>query len=102
MKGPNAIKTPQDLKKHKLLYVYTAEEDWQLWFEAAGVKGLKLSDRLAVDSYILAQEAALEGRGVAMTIGPFATEEIKSGRLVRPIRWCERGPHHAFAIEWCA
>ena len=38
MKGPNAIKTPQDLKKHKLLYVYTAEEDWQLWFEAAGVK----------------------------------------------------------------
>ena len=84
MKGPNAIKTPQDLKKHKLLYVYTAEEDWHLWFEAAGVKGLKLSDRLAVDSYILAQEAALEGRGVAMTIGPFATEEIKSGRLVQP------------------
>jgi LysR family glycine cleavage system transcriptional activator len=84
MKGPNAIKNPQDLKKHKLLYVYTAEEDWQLWFEAAGVKGLKLSDRLAVDSYILAQEAALEGRGVAMTIGPFATEEIKSGRLVQP------------------
>jgi LysR family transcriptional regulator, glycine cleavage system transcriptional activator len=84
MKGPNAIKTPQDLKKHKLLYVYTAEEDWHLWFEAAGVKGLKLSDRLAVDSYILAQEAALEGRGVAMTIGPFATEEIKMGRLVQP------------------
>jgi LysR family glycine cleavage system transcriptional activator len=84
MKGPNAIKTPQDLKRHKLLYVYTAEEDWQLWFEAAGVKGLKLSDRLAVDSYILAQEAALEGRGVAMTIGPFATEEIKTGRLVQP------------------
>ena len=84
MKGPNAIKTPQDLKKHKLLYVYTAEEDWHLWFEAAGVKGLKLSDRLAVDSYILAQEAALEGRGVAMTIGPFATEEIKTGRLVQP------------------
>jgi LysR family transcriptional regulator, glycine cleavage system transcriptional activator len=84
MKGPNAIKTPQDLKKHKLLYVYTAEEDWHLWFEAAGVKGLKLSDRLAVDSYILAQEAAVEGRGVAMTIGPFATEEIKTGRLVQP------------------
>ncbi len=48
LKGPNAIKTPQDLKKHKLLYVYTAEEDWHLWFEAAGVKGVKLSDRLAV------------------------------------------------------
>ena len=84
LKGPNALMTPQDLKKHKLLYVYTAEEDWHIWLEAAGVKGIKLSDRLAFDSYILAQEAAIEGRGIAMTIGPFATEEIKTGRLVQP------------------
>jgi len=84
LKGPNAIKTPQDLKKHKLLYVYTAEEDWHIWFEAFGIKGVKLSDRLAFDSHILAQEAAVEGRGVAMTVGPFATEELKSGRLVQP------------------
>jgi LysR family transcriptional regulator, glycine cleavage system transcriptional activator len=83
-RGANAIKTPQDLTKHKLLYVYTAEEDWQIWFEAHGIKGVKLSDRLAFDSHILAQEAAIEGRGVAMTVGPFATEELKSGRLVRP------------------
>lgn len=84
LKGPNGLKTPEDLKKHKLLYVYTAEEDWHLWLEAAGVTGIKLSDRLAFDSYILAQEAAIEGRGIAMTIGPFATEEIKTGRLVQP------------------
>lgn len=84
LKGPNALRTPEDLRKHKLLYVYTAEEDWQIWLEAAGVKGIKLSDRLAFDSYILAQEAAIEGRGVAMTIGPFATEEIKTGRLAQP------------------
>jgi LysR family glycine cleavage system transcriptional activator len=84
MSGPNAIRTPNDLKKHKLLYVYTAEEDWRLWLEAAGVKGIELSDRLAFDSYILAQEAAIEGRGLAMTIGPFATDEIKLGRLVQP------------------
>ena len=84
MKGPNAIRTPEDLRKHKLLYVYTADEDWHLWLQAAGITGIKLSDRLAFDSYILAQEAAVEGRGVAMTIGPFASEEIKSGRLVRP------------------
>lgn len=91
MRGPNAIRTPQDLKKHKLLYVYTAEEDWHIWLEAAGVTGIKLSDRLAFDSYILAQEAAIEGRGVAMTIGPFATEEIKTGRLVQP--FALRVPH---------
>jgi DNA-binding transcriptional LysR family regulator len=48
------------------------------------VKGIELSDRLAFDSYILAQEAAIDGRGVAMTIGPFAREEIALGRLVQP------------------
>jgi LysR family transcriptional regulator, glycine cleavage system transcriptional activator len=82
--GDVKLKTPDDLKKHKLIDVYTAEEDWQLWLDAAGVKGIKPANRLAVDSYILAQEAAIEGRGVAMTIGPFASEEIKLGRLVQP------------------
>jgi DNA-binding transcriptional LysR family regulator len=72
------------LRKHKLLYVYTAEEDWRIWLKAAGVEGLELDSRLALDSYILAQEAAVEGRGLAMTIGPFANEELRSGRLVQP------------------
>jgi LysR family glycine cleavage system transcriptional activator len=82
--GDTPLRKPEDLKKHKLIDVYTAEEDWQVWLDAAGVKGIRPANRLSVDSYILAQEAALEGRGVAMTIGPFAAEEIKLGRLVQP------------------
>lgn len=93
LQGPNALRTPDDLKKHKLIDVYTAEEDWQLWLEQAGVKTVKPSNRLSVDSYILAQEAAIEGRGVAMTIGPFATEEIKMGRLVQPFPLCVPHKH---------
>ncbi len=84
MQGENALKTPDDLKKHKLIDVYTAEEDWQIWLDGVGVENTKIQNRLSVDSYILAQEAAIEGRGVAMTIGPFASEEIKLGRLVQP------------------
>jgi LysR family transcriptional regulator, glycine cleavage system transcriptional activator len=84
LQGEHALKTPDDLRKNKLIDVYTAEEDWQLWLEGAGVSGIKPQNRLSVDSYILAQEAAIEGRGVAMTIGPFALEEIKLGRLVQP------------------
>ena len=85
------LKSMDDIKKHKLIDVYTAEEDWQIWMEAAGVKGVKPSSRLSVDSYILAQEAAAEGRGLAMTIGPFAAEEIKLGRLQQPFKL--RVPH---------
>jgi len=84
LKGARGLRTPDDLRKHKLLYVYTAEEDWRLWLDRAGVEGVELDGRLALDSYILAQEAAIEGRGVAMTIGPFAREEIRLGRLVQP------------------
>jgi LysR family glycine cleavage system transcriptional activator len=84
MQGPNAIRTPADLARHRLLYVFSAEEDWRIWLRAAGVEGLELSKSLAFDSYILAQEAAIEGRGVAMTIGPFATEELRAGTLVQP------------------
>jgi LysR family transcriptional regulator, glycine cleavage system transcriptional activator len=78
------LRAPNDLKKQKLLYVYTAEEDWRVWLDAMDVKGVKLSDSLAFDSYLLAQEAAADGRGVAMTIGPFASDELKNGRLVLP------------------
>ena len=84
MQGENALKSPDDLRKHKLIDVYTAEEDWQIWLDGANVQTTKTQNRLSVDSYILAQEAAIEGRGVAMTIGPFASEEIKLGRLVQP------------------
>jgi LysR family transcriptional regulator, glycine cleavage system transcriptional activator len=84
MQGENALKTQDDLRNHKLIDVYTAEEDWQIWLDGAGVETTKTQNRLSVDSYILAQEAAIEGRGVAMTIGPFASEEIKLGRLVQP------------------
>ena len=83
-----------DIKKQKLIDVYTAEEDWQIWLEAAGVKGIKPANRLAVDSYILAQEAAIEGRGLAMTIGPYAAEDIKLGRLMEPFPLRVEHKHH--------
>lgn len=56
LEGDAPLRSPEDLRHHKLLYVYTAEEDWRIWLEAAGVRGIELSDRLAFDSYILAQK----------------------------------------------
>ena len=88
------MQKPEDLAKQKLIDVYTAEEDWQIWLDAAGVKNTKPTNRLSVDSYILAQEAAVEGRGVAMTIGPFATEDIKAGRLIQPFAMPVPHRHH--------
>ena len=75
---------PKDIFNHKLLYVYNAEEDWRIWLKAAGINEVGLPGSIAFDSYLLGQEAAISGRGIAMTIGPFARDEIASGRLIEP------------------
>ncbi len=79
-----SITSPSDLVNHRLLHVYNAEEDWRLWLKAAGAGEAKPSSTLVFDSYLLAQEAAVAGQGFAMTIGPFARDELSSGRLVEP------------------
>jgi LysR family transcriptional regulator, glycine cleavage system transcriptional activator len=96
--GDKKLRGPEDLQAHPLIDVYTAEEDWQLWLEAAGVNGVANANRLSVDSYILAQEAAIEGRGVAMTIGPFANEDLKLGRLVEPFALKVKHRHNWFFV----
>ncbi len=78
--------SPEDLRHHTVLHVYTADEDWRTWLDAAGVSDIAPSGRIAFDSYVLAQQAAEEGHGVAMTLGPFAREELQSGRLVKPFQ----------------
>lgn len=85
LKRTGGITRPADLISHKLLHVYNAEEDWRLWLKAAGVGEAKASSTLAFDSYLLAQEAAVAGQGIAMTIGPYARDELASGRLVQPV-----------------
>ncbi len=91
----HSLNSPADLCEHPILHVYTAEEDWHSWLAAAGLQDMELSDRIAFDSYILAQQAAEEGQGVAMTLGPFAHDELQSGRLVEPFDLKVRHEH-----EW--
>jgi LysR family glycine cleavage system transcriptional activator len=82
-----------DLRDHTVLHVYTAEEDWQTWLAAAGAPDIMPSDRIAFDSYVLAQQAAEDGHGVAMTLGPFAKDELRSGRLVKPFDFTVQHAH---------
>ena len=94
LNGSQPLVRPEDLKNHTILHVYTAEEDWRSWLDAAGVHDLAPSDRIAFDSYILSQQAAEDGQGVAMTLGPFARDELRSGRLVEPFDMKLPHQHH--------
>lgn len=92
--------SPTDLHADQLLEVYTASEDWSRWLKESGATDLAQDfspkGRQGFDSYLLAQEAALEGRGFALCNGPFAVETFYSGRLIRPFKLIARQ-----APGWC-
>lgn len=75
---------PADLRNEVLLQVAHAPEDWPLWLSAAGM-GLdtrKLGPRF--DTYAMALQAALDGAGVAVGLGPYVADDISAGRFVAP------------------
>ncbi len=78
------LRQPTDLVNHRLLSVYPAQGDWALWLEAAGVGELASHRSLLFDSYLLALEAAMDGRGVAVVPDFVAATDLRTGRLVQP------------------
>ena len=84
VQGGLGLRQPAELVNHRLLGVYTAEADWPLWLEAAGVG--QLADRRGplFDSYLLALEAAIDGQGLALVPDFLAAADLKAGRVILP------------------
>ncbi len=87
--GPKPLRTPEDLRHHRLLHVEWGEfsiplPDWRMWTKAAGVEGInvKSGPRFTVEN--MAIEAAVSGAGVALVSNFAVRDELKSGSLVRP------------------
>ena len=77
--------TPADLLAQPLVAIYTEEQNWQSWFEAAGLNFDPASPYLVVDTLAVALEMALDGEAIALVNGPFVDADLASGRLVRPV-----------------
>lgn len=81
------LRKPGDVLGFRLLDDHNFWDDWGIWLSAAGLDPKAPRQRAAVfDSTRLAVEAAMEGLGLALG-APFLFEnEIKSGRLVAPLK----------------
>lgn len=77
------IRKPKHLRDAVLLRVAHASDDWTRWLAAVGAKGVK-ADGPIFDFYGQAQQAALDGVGVAMGIRPYVDDDLAAGRLVAP------------------
>ncbi len=80
--GPSP--TPADVLKLPLVSIYSEQHHWDLWCESAQLE-FKIDPPIVVDTLAVALEIALEGKGVVLVNGPFATEDLAAGRLVMPV-----------------
>lgn len=77
-----ALREPRDLLGVPLLRSYRADE-WQRWFEAAGIAPPPLRGPV-FDSSLGMAEAAMQGTGVALAPPSMLARLIDDGSLVRP------------------
>ena len=78
------LHTPAELLKHTVLRSYRADE-WNLWFQAAGLPADTLVPRSIVfDSSLAMMEAALQGIGVALAPALMFSRQLESDAIRQP------------------
>lgn len=78
------LHTPAELLKHTVLRSYRADE-WNLWFQAAGLPADTLVPRSIVfDSSLAMMEAALQGVGVALAPALMFARQLESDAIRQP------------------
>ena len=81
--GP-PLKTPSDLRHHRLLHVLGYEEGWANWLRAAGAKDVNAGQGMQCDTSLLVFEIAATGGGIALGRSSMSRPILDSGKLVRP------------------
>jgi len=77
------LREVDDLARVPLLRVAHAPEDWPLWLAAASAPHVTASGPV-FDVHGQAQQAAMDGLGVALGFPPYLRDDLAAGRLVAP------------------
>ncbi|MCT7374339.1 transcriptional regulator GcvA [Chelativorans salis] len=83
LKGDHPLKQPSDLKYHTLIHD-GFPIDWALWLQRAGVTDVNPSKGVSFESGSHASEAAVHGEGVLLGRSALISDDLASGKLVRP------------------
>lgn len=85
------LKQPDDLAGFRLIHDTTMEKHasfptWSTWLKAAGARKVDARPGLRINSSIMSLQAAIEGQGVALARSVIVAEDLREGRVVRPLR----------------
>lgn len=83
LESKHPLRTPSDLKHHRLIHDNFAL-GWETWFREAGIDGIKPDAGVKFDSAVYAVEAAVHGEGVLLGRSALVSADLAAGRLVRP------------------
>lgn len=83
LKSGEALQTPTDLAKFRLIEAVVTEVPWSYWLSLHHVPISEFS-RVGFDNILVALQAAVSGIGVALEGDFLASEDLASGRLVVP------------------
>src|SRR5258706_10028708 len=89
LRGPNALRKPEDLRHHALLHDDTVVEEgarpsWPAWLHAVGLDDIDAARGTHFSDASLSFGATVEGLGVALAMKPLVASEIEAGRLAVP------------------
>ncbi|MEE9446583.1 MAG: transcriptional regulator GcvA [Arenicellales bacterium] len=84
------IKTAADLQHFTLIhgdyyYFGASQPDWAMWFKTLGINDIDSNRGLRYESAELVVKAAVEGQGIALTGSVIVENDLKAGRLIRPL-----------------
>ena len=78
------LHSPADVLKHTLLRSYRADE-WNLWFQAAGLPSdTRMPRSVVFDSSLAMMEAALQGAGVALAPARMFSRQLENDVIRQP------------------
>lgn len=88
--NPHVLEQPDDLRHYTLLHDEGATgrpgvPAWSDWLAAAGATEVNPASGPVFASIYLAQEAAVSGQGVALGLAPLVDDDLRQGRLVKPL-----------------
>jgi LysR family glycine cleavage system transcriptional activator len=89
LEGPDALKSPDDLRKHVLIHNHSMDYDpdaptWLTWLEAAGASGVDASRGAHFSLPDHGLQASIDGAGVVLGWRSLAAKDVAAGRVVEP------------------
>ena len=78
VRGPRALREPDELAGHTLLHVLGYREGWAVWLRAAGVDSVNAGQGLHFDTSLMAFEVAASGGGVVLARSSLAARECRA------------------------